>query len=101
METMTAITIIIILLLGYNEFVMWKTYGKYVADPNLVDLTGYELNGFDKNIMGGYNLRIATNFISKTNSLMCSYFINNIGLVLRGSKLHYKIKAKFKELNSK
>lgn len=79
-------------------------YGKYIITNQqrwVEYLEGIKLNAQDIRIINHYGSWNNTPYISRRSMLplLSSYYIENVGSVLRGSKLHKAIQTKFKELN--
>lgn len=89
------ILLIIIVLLIAAEFATFQTYG-FVISKEMSNLfmnlnpSTMSLNQYDSSIL---NLGIGSNYyVSKMPlSIICKYQISDVGVVLRFSKLHYKL----------
>lgn len=78
------------------------TYGNYISQKDTEFLTKYlkenqlELNPFGQWIL--YSECDKFRYITDVDlSPLCKYYVKGMGLVLRGSELHYLIKQQFKQ----
>ena len=85
------------------EIICIKSYGGIISNDYLLYIQNripyLELNPKDETIMNNYSQLIRGKFIGVTLfSLISKYYIEDIGIILRGTKMHYLIAKRHKEL---
>lgn len=92
---MNLILIIIIGVFIAIELANYTVFGKYLNRNYDINLDNYWLNSYDTSMLSAFNMHYITNL---PIPIFGKYYIGEIGIVPRWSKLHKKIKNKFKEL---
>lgn len=84
-------------IIAYGKIISSKESKKYL-NLNIKDLT---LNSLDSRIIMLYNIpELKHTFISTINtSIISKYYIDDIGIILRWSKLHKQIDYYYEELS--
>lgn len=104
MTALILIPIFIVIAAAMWEFASFKSYDGYAStktQKNYMDLNPMDLklNMYNKKILSWNSL--AYDFISYAPSILCKYYINDVGMVPRWSKLHKKINEYYKIANNK
>lgn len=96
--TLKFITIFIIYGLFLNDLIKYIEYGGFIkkddSDLYIKDLNLYQICGDVLCVDKSYF------YIYKCNTFISGYKIDGLGMIPRFSKLHFKIKKRFKELES-